>query len=275
MIMVRKVIQDLPATSPLSAFYDIFNKIYLETPSFVAAKLMTLKLEYAELHIDEMAIQTDLSEVLGYLSGNGETPDQHTLGLSKKLMADCRKVMTPGGAFVIAEALPVRNKDDIAIPGMQFNTGTTIVKMLKGASYFVFFIATAGPGPENLSRGLMEEGHYLEGYIADLIASGLVEATAQYIHDHLKERMASQGLRITNRYSPGYCGWKVDEQQKLFDLFPSGSCGITLSESSLMSPIKSVSCILGAGPDVGFRDYTCELCSMKDCSFRKTRHTKA
>ncbi len=118
----------------------------------------------------------------------------------------------------------------------------------------------------------MEEGQFLEGYIADLIASTLAEAAAQYVHDHLKEIAEPwRGMKITNRYSPGYCGWKVDEQQKLFSLFPEGSCGITLSASSLMSPIKSLSGLLGAGPDVSFRDYTCELCSMKDCTFRKTR----
>ena len=232
-------------------------------------------MEYTELHIDKKDIHIDLSEVLGYLSGKGESIDQYTLDVTQKLITDVRKVMTPKGGFVIAEALPHRGKGKLHIPGVQFNTGQTIVKLLKGARLFIFFIATAGPGPEKLSRKLMEEGQFLEGYAADLVASTLAEAAAQHLHDHLKEMLDLKGLKITNRYSPGYCGWKVDEQQKLFSLFPKGSCGISLSASSLMSPIKSLSGILGAGPDVGFRDYTCELCSMKDCSFRKTRHTNA
>jgi hypothetical protein len=40
-----------------------------------------------------------------------------------------------------------------------------------------------------------------------------------------------------------------------------------------MMPIKSVSGLVGAGADVKFRDYTCEICSMKDCSFRRTSAT--
>ncbi|MCK7538940.1 MAG: hypothetical protein MZV63_52410 [Marinilabiliales bacterium] len=46
---------------------------------------------------------------------------------------------------------------------------------------------------------------------------------------------------ITNRFSPGYCGWDVAEQHKLFSFFKDNFCGITLTESALMNPVKSVS----------------------------------
>jgi len=228
-------------------------------------------LEYCELNIEKDLINPDLPELLGHLTGNGEALDQHTLDVTKKLISECRKVMEPKGGYVHMKAIPDQNPGEIAIPGMRFQAGKTIVKMVKGSELFVFFVATAGPGPEKMAKTLMEEGQYLEAYITDLIASALAEKAAQYMHDHIKETWAGKGFKISNRYSPGYCGWKVDEQQKLFSLFPEGSCGITLSSSSLMSPIKSVSAFVGVGPKVSFRDYTCELCSMKDCIFRKTK----
>lgn len=230
-------------------------------------------MSYTILDIDKTAINPDQADLLIHLSGNGEALDQHTLDLTKLLITKCQEIMNPKGGFVFKEALPGNTPEEISIPGTNYNTGKTIVKMLKGARQYVFFMATAGPEPEKLAKTLIAEGQYLEGYIVDLIASFLAEAAAQYVHDYLKELLARKDCKITNRYSPGYCGWKVDEQQKLFSLFPEGSCGITLSESSLMFPIKSVSGLVGAGPEVSFRDYTCELCSMKDCSFRKTRHT--
>ena len=232
-----------------------------------------LSLEYTELNIEIDCINPDLAELLGHLSGNGEAIDEHTSEVTQKLISECRKVMEPKGGIVHTKAIPGKNPEEIAIPGMRFMTGKTIVKMVKGSEHFVFFVATAGPGPEKMAKTLMEEGQYFEAYITDLIASTLAEATAQYVHDHIKETWTKKGLKISNRYSPGYCGWKVDEQQKLFSLFPEGSCGITLSSSSLMSPIKSVSAFVGIGPTVNFRDYTCELCSMKDCTFRKTKAT--
>ena len=57
--------------------------------------------------------------------------------------------------------------------------------------------------------------------------------------DRLERYVAPEGLRITNSYSPGYCGWNVSEQHALFSLLPEGFCGVRLCESGLMLPIKS------------------------------------
>jgi hypothetical protein len=92
---------------------------------------------------------------------------------------------------------------------------------------------------------------------------------ANQIHQHIKNIAGVSGMKITNRYSPGYCSWNVSEQKKLFSLLPEGCCGITLSASSLMSPIKSISGIIGMGRSVEFKEYVCEICSMKDCIFRQ------
>jgi len=99
-----------------------------------------------------------------------------------------------------------------------------------------------------------------------------VESVANQVQDHIRQLADQSGLKITNRYSPGYCKWDVSEQQKLFQLFPENCCGITLSESSLMSPIKSISAVLGIGSSVAYQEYTCEICSMKECLYRKTRN---
>jgi hypothetical protein len=48
-------------------------------------------------------------------------------------------------------------------------------------------------------------------------------------------------------------------------------CGVMLTESSLMLPIKSVSGVIGLGPDVRHQDYTCGLCSYADCFRRKRK----
>ena len=230
-------------------------------------------LDYTILHIDKKKINPDPEELLSYMPGGKDVIDPHTLELSSSLLEQCREIMEPKGAYVVLEALPTEDMEEITTRETRFHPGTIIVKMLKGSEKFLFFVATAGPGPEQLSKKLMAEGQYLEGFLVDLIGSSLADAAAQHVHDVIKEAMGQSGLLISNRYSPGYCGWKGDEQQKLFSFFPEGICGISLTESSLMTPIKSVSGLVGAGPDVKFRDYTCEICSMKDCSFRRTRAT--
>jgi len=63
----------------------------------------------------------------------------------------------------------------------------------------------------------------------------------------LEKNMRDSGKKITNRYSPGYCGWDVTEQHKLFQLMPENYCGIKLTPSALMDPVKSISGIIGIG----------------------------
>ena len=58
----------------------------------------------------------------------------------------------------------------------------------------------------------------------------------------------------------------------LTSLFPSAEpCGIRLTDSSLMLPIKSVSGVIGLGEDVRKLEYTCGLCTYDRCYRRKQR----
>ena len=71
-------------------------------------------------------------------------------------------------------------------------------------------------------------------------------------------------------YSPGYCGWRVTEQHLLFGMLPDRPCGIELTESSLMYPIKSVSGIIGIGSRVERKPYGCAICRNTACYKRRT-----
>ncbi|HLP74716.1 MAG TPA: vitamin B12 dependent-methionine synthase activation domain-containing protein, partial [Bacteroidales bacterium] len=111
----------------------------------------------------------------------------------------------------------------------------------------------------------------LTGYIFDVAGSEIVEAATDLLQEDLRKSAEKEGLKITNRYSPGYCGWDVAEQHKLFTLLPGNYCGIKLTPSALMDPVKSVSGIIGIGKSVRNNPYTCKMCDMKDCIYRRLR----
>ena len=76
-------------------------------------------------------------------------------------------------------------------------------------------------------------------YIADSLGSIIAEKTADCMEVAF-EYILEKNWKHTNRYSPGYCGWRFGTT-KLFPLFPiAAPCGIRLTDSSLMVPIKSV-----------------------------------
>lgn len=153
-----------------------------------------------------------------------------------------------------------------------FQVGKIIAHQLADASLFLIFTATVGEEFDLWMEQLKREGDMLKVYIADAIGSALVEKVADLMEADLQRRLDSADLRHTLRFSPGYCGWHLSEQKKLFSLFPSPTpCGIRLTESCLMLPIKSVSGVIGVGKDVKPQQYSCGLCDYAMCYKRKVK----
>ena len=221
--------------------------------------------------INKTGILIDPRDILRLLGDQHDTIDEHTEAIVNQYIEKSQDASSPKGAYLISDASVARSKHAITVPGITFYPGSIIWSMLKHAEKIALFMVTAGPEPETMVRLLMEKGNYLEGYIADLVASSIVEGIADLLEEHVRLHADSLGMKITNRYSPGYCSWNVEEQQKLFSLFPENCCGIFLSSSSLMNPVKSATGIIGIGTKVEYRDYICEICTMKNCHFRKVK----
>ncbi len=157
------------------------------------------------------------------------------------------------------------------VEGVTFNIKPIIYRQIKEAEEAALFICTAGPVIGEKSRDSMKSGDLLKGYVYDVIGSEVVEAAADMMQEELKAEAAARGKKITNRFSPGYCGWDVAEQHKLFSFFKDNFCGITLTESALMNPIKSVSGLIGIGGNVKYAPYQCHLCDDRNCIYRNRK----
>jgi len=159
----------------------------------------------------------------------------------------------------------------ISINGIIFNIKKIVYGQIKKAEKIAVFLCTAGNEISIRSRAAMKDGDLLTGYVYDVIGSEIVEAAVDLMQYNLQETMSAEGRKITNRYSPGYCGWNVAEQHKVFQLMPDNYCGIKVNESALMIPEKSVSGFIGVGEHVRYNPYTCRLCDMKECIYRKIK----
>lgn len=162
-------------------------------------------------------------------------------------------------------------KDQITVEGVDFTIGKTVAKELRNSESILFFICTAGKEISELSSHLLMGDNPVLGYVYDVLGSVTVDAAADKIYQEVRQLAAKEGQLITNRYSPGYCQWSVADQHKLFSFFPENCCGINLTISALMHPIKSVSGIIGKGKDVKYREYTCDLCSLTECFYRNRK----
>ena len=208
----------------------------------------------------------DLAGVMGYLPGTAPEPVTDLIaGLSEELL-------TTGEAraeYIIFDHV---NLDAVSktveVEGVVFHVKPIIFSQIKNAEGVALFICTAGRGVGELSRKSMKEGDLLRGYVYDVIGSEVAEGATDRMQEAMKTAVASSGMNITNRFSPGYCGWDVAEQHKLFSFFADNYCGITLTDSSLMNPVKSVSGMIGIGRKVKYAPYKCHLCGDKNCIYR-------
>ncbi len=166
------------------------------------------------------------------------------------------------------------NKNTISIGEHVFNPSKIVVTQFKNASSFCLFICTAGPEISQYSKEISDNGDSILSYIYDIIGSVIVEKATDKIQKSLEINCQKSGLKISDRFSPGYCEWSVSEQKMLFSLMPENFCGISLSESSLMSPIKSASGIIAIGDSLEQKGYQCHWCAEKNCIYGKIKRKK-
>ena len=218
-------------------------------------------------------INIDRSVICGLMGIDPDDIPEPYKGIIQRELKEMENYPNIRGGFRISVDIDIISpKGEFVYEGTEFVAGKQVVNNLKGSELIALYICTAGEEVSRRSKELMGQGNLLEGYVADLIGSLLVEGAMDILHEGLRNEMESKGLKITNRYSPGYCHWNVDEQHKLFSFFPEGFCGVRLSDSSLMNPIKSVSGVIGIGKVVKFNKYICHACSSVNCIYRGIKH---
>jgi hypothetical protein len=212
-----------------------------------------------------------VEEAMGY--GYGQSPDPFPSLIALALL-ECETISAVKGSLFVSDHFSADTDGNLDIDGICFSIGKKIAKQLRKAEGGALFICTAGAGIGEKSKELMAEGNLLEGYFLDVIGSVTVEAAIDKIQDNFEYELMNSGYKLANRYSPGYCGWALKEQEKIFNFFPANHCGISLSDSFLMNPIKSVSGVLGFGTNIKKLAYECQLCELETCVYRKIRLAK-
>jgi hypothetical protein len=158
----------------------------------------------------------------------------------------------------------------LGIPGDDLVVG----RVYPRAEGLALFVATlGGPLPARI-RQLFDEDSLAEAWMLDAVASAGADLLADRLAERYRSRLVARGLSHARvlPYSPGYCGWPTQGQRPLFDALRPEEIGVTLNDSCLMSPIKSVSGVLvgAAGEAHRFRpDFPfCDECRTHECGRR-------
>ncbi len=155
-----------------------------------------------------------------------------------------------------------KNDDVVEIGGVRFESRVLRVNLDPVERVFPY-IVTIGGGLEEKAGSL---GDIMDRYCLETIGDVSLGAGREFLEKHLQD---TYRLGQLSRMNPGSIeDWPITEQKQLFSLFPDrgNSIGVTLTDSLLMIPRKSISGIYFP-TEVMF--YNCQLCPRPKCVGRK------
>jgi cobalamin-dependent methionine synthase I len=103
--------------------------------------------------------------------------------------------------------------------------------------------ATLGSEAESLLRRAQSRSMG-DALILDALGSAAIEAVCDQLCAEIAQELSPR--RLTARFSPGYGDLPLDQQRELFAVLDvTRRIGVSLSESALMLPQKSVTALIG------------------------------
>lgn len=204
-------------------------------------------------------------EILRYAGARETTPELSIL-LEEALeeAKDCFSYK------VCWQKLPVK-QDETGLNLTFASTRSEVLQRhLRGCSHIILFGATVGI---TLDRLIARYGKTApaKALLLQAIGAERIEALCGAFSQKVKTDAAAEGLHTTSRFSPGYGDLTLELQRDIFrTLNCSAKIGLTLNESLLMSPSKSVTAIIGIGGGCREGSSGCDSCIKTDCIHRRS-----
>ncbi len=150
----------------------------------------------------------------------------------------------------------------ILLAGGAALTGPLVTQYLGGAQCLVAAVCTIGLELEDAVNHLLGEDP-LYALALDGLGNAAVESLAQQVCSRIGEQVQGEGLQASSPISPGSPDWPVEiGQPQIFVLLDPSHAGIALSSGGMMIPKKSVSFVVGLGPEMS-QVSMCSVCSLE------------
>ena len=201
----------------------------------------------------------DRGEALRYMGSRALNPDYMTNELMNRAENDILKICRPAYTFT---EIPF---DSIVLGG------NDIKRVLKNSEKIIVIAATLGIYVDKLMRKT-QVTDMAQAVVLDAMASVAVEQFMDKIEEELKIRYSD--YYFTNRFSPGYGDYPLDRQKEIVKLLNTEKkLGLSLTESLMLNPSKSVTAVIGLEkkPINNEEGCTskCSKCNKKDCLYRR------
>ena len=204
-------------------------------------------------------MKLNIDDALRYL-GVREDPDDHLRQQLTLLAKELQSRIQPRRTWVLASV------SELALPG-QLAAG-----MLSDCPQAAVMCCTLGAEFDLWLKRLQARDMHA-AVLLDALGDVYVEAACDRTETEILARFP--GMHLTDRFSPGYGDLPLEAQSRLMALAGAQRIGVTLTDSLLMNPQKSVTAIVGiAQSPQPARIRGCAYCAMNNsCQYRKGGNT--
>lgn len=150
----------------------------------------------------------------------------------------------------------------------------------KASGAFVVAVS-AGRECEETARRLWEEEKPDEYFFLEVFGSAVVESLVAAASFRMCEWADQRGLVVLPHDSPGYPGWNIGEQERLFGLIRArprgGALPVEVLESGMLKPKKSLLALFGVAvpsdaTTSAAQSIPCERCTLAECQYRRVQY---
>lgn len=207
----------------------------------------------------------DEAEILRY--AGVRTPDDAVTALLRRCLAEIGDQLT---GQVCWRRFPLTVDGEECDLSFARWRSRDLARCLEGCDEAVIFAATVGMSIDRLiaRRQITSPAGAV---MLQAIGTERIEAACDLFNRQIKAETIDRGRYCRPRFSPGYGDLPLAAQR---DLFRALDCerrlGMTLNDSLLISPSKSVTAVIGVGPrPCADAHIGCAVCDQADCAFRK------
>ncbi len=184
----------------------------------------------------------DRREILRYSGVRGSAPEVESL------LDDCLAELSGRLTYRVCFAeYPVFVKENTVMLGDIRVVSSDLARRLEGCDRALIFAATVG---HEIDRVIARYGRIspARALMVQAIGTERIEALCDAFEKEISEGQSRGGRQTRKRFSPGYGDIPLTLQREIFaSLACTGRIGVSLNESLLMSPSKSVTAIIGIG----------------------------
>ena len=205
----------------------------------------------------------NFGEVVRY--AGAKATDENLINLIKSCVSECEKEKAVKYAVCFTEIPISVGKCETDFSAFRLKSKDLSVA-LSGANSALIFACTIGVGIDRLIKKYSETNPS-RALIFQALGAERVET---FIEVFIKDYEKSYKVKLSPRFSAGYGDLSLTAQRDIFALLsPQKHLGLTLNDSLLMSPSKSVTAFAGINGACADKKRACDACDKKSCAYRR------